>query len=135
MNHINEANHTNPLSTYYENHTLRPYLQIVLTPAFMLNMELHELIWAVTMHLIYAFQTLPQWNEHHPHTTGSRATDSPASSSTAPVIPTTAPLIPTDRSIAGTGPTTAKGPPSVAIPVSAFAKLAPPQPPGASFSG
>jgi len=135
MNHINEANHTNPLSTYYENHTLRPYLQVVLTPAFMLNMELHELIWAVTMHLICAFQTLPQWNEHHPHTSGSGATDTPASSSTAPVIPTTAPLLSTERCVAGTGPTTAKGPPSVAVPVSAFAKPAPPQPPDASFQG
>jgi len=135
MNHMNEANHTNPQSTHYENHTLRPYLRIVMAPTFLCNMGQHDLIWAITTHLIHAFQIHKQWKEQHTHTTGSRATDTPASSSTAPVTPTTAPLQNTERWIAGTGPTTAKAPPTVVIPVSTFAKPSPPQPPDTSFSG
>jgi len=135
MNHMNEANHTNPQSTHYENHTHRPYLRIVMAPSFSCNMEYHDLIWTITAHIINAFQTHEQWKEHHPHTTGSKATDTSASSSTAPVTSTTVPLHNTDQLIPGSGPTTAKEPPTVAIPGSTFAKPSPPLPPDTSFAG
>ena len=134
MNHINEANHINPQTTHYENHTDRPFLRIVMAPAFLRNMGQHDLIWNITTHLIYAFQTHQKWIEYPTHYPGSRTTDTPASSSTAPATPATAPLQRTEQRIAGSGPTTAKGPPTVVIPASTLAKPSPPHPPD-TFSG
>jgi hypothetical protein len=135
MNHINIANQSNPLSTHYQNHTERPSLRVVTHPTFWNNMGNHQRLWSITAHLIQAFQTHPHWKEHHSHATGSRATDTSASSSLAPVTPTSAPLQHTVPSTAGTGPTTAKGPPTVAVPAASFKKATPPSPPVYSFAG
>ena len=133
-NHINAANHNNPQTTNYEIHTDRPFLRIVLAPSFTHHTEQHDLIWHLTLHVINAFQTHENWIEYPTHHLSSRTTDTSASSSTAPATPTPAPLQRVEPSFAGSGPTTAKGPPTVAVPASTLAKPSPPQPPGA-FSG
>ena len=95
----------------------------------------HQRLWTITTHLIQAFLTHPLWKEHHTHATGSRATDTSASSSLAPVTTTSAPLQHTELSSAGTGPTTANGPPTAAVPAASFKKASPPSPPDYSVAG
>jgi hypothetical protein len=128
-NHINMANRTNPQSTYCDNHTDRPLLRIVMGSAYRRNMGQHDQIWNITLHLIHAIQNHPNWIEHPTHHPGSRTTDTSASSTTAPASPEPAPLQRTEQIVAGSGPTTAKGPPPMVIPTPALPKPSPPQPP------
>jgi hypothetical protein len=113
-NYINIANQINPLSTHWENHSDRPLLRVVLGLAYRNNRSQHDQIWNITLHLINATQTHPNWSEHSTHHPGSRTTDTSASSTT----------------VTRSGPTTAKGPPTNVVPTPAIAKPSPPQPPG-----
>jgi hypothetical protein len=128
-NYINTANQINPLSTHWENHSDRPFLRIIMGPAYLNNMGQHDQIWNITLHLINAIQTHPNWIEHSTHHPGSRTTDTAASSTTVPASPEPAPLQRTEQIVAGSGPTTAKGPPTNVVPTPALAKPSPPQPP------
>ena len=132
--HILAANHNNPQTTTFDNHTDRPFLRVALVPSITFNSGQHDQIWNLTQHMIKSFQTHENWVEYPTHYPGTQATDAPASSSTAPTAPTPAPLQRTEPTIAGSGPTTAKGPPPAATPAPALAKPSPPQPPD-SFSG
>jgi hypothetical protein len=134
-NNINNANQINPLSTYVQNHTDRPFCQVVPHPYFWANLHNHKRLWEITDHLIKAFQTHSQWKLHHSHITDSTETDTHASSALASVSPTMAPFHDTPPRTIGTAPTTAKGPPPVVVPAATFRKAAPPKPPVPSFAG
>ena len=142
VNHINTANGINPQSTYYINHTDRPLLRIVMSPAYRQNTGQHDLIWNITLHIINTTQNHPNWVEHSTLYPDLRTTDTSASSSAAPAPSAPAPLQRTEQTVAGSGPTTAKGPPTMVIPTtalvstSALAKVSPPLPPeDVLFSG
>jgi hypothetical protein len=154
-NHINNANRTNPQSTYYVNHTDRPLLSIVMSPAYRHNMGRHDQIWNITLHIINTTQNHPNWIEHTTIHPGQRTTDTPASSSNAPAptVPvqpqheesSSAPLgqcriidaagatvtQPVQGALrpASSGPTTTKAPPAGVVSKSALPKPSPPLPP------